>query len=453
MFRMQHTHRLYATILFLCIATPFVSTATDDTTPREQDFVLTAYYSPKPNQCCYVTGSEQSDKDLNGNGTNGADGTKVYPGMIAAPPSYAFGTRIVLPGLGIGTVHDRGGAIQEQGKVHRLDVWVGSGEEGLARALAFGVKHVRGTIYPVGSKQPAEKLALETLPAPLTSLSPYMSVGLLDVKARFGESGLGIRLLQTALKNGGSFDHAITGTFGEVTKTALAAFISRMKLTEPTDQLTEKTAAYLQATADTASRVLPFGLIDAKSSSTDIQSAKRLLRGMDLYKGRTDGVYSDDLKKAITAFQIQKKLIADANETGAGRIGPKTHAALEQEWKLVVVARQAQNVLFIHSVQMALEKKGMIPQSKMKVGSNGADVKRLQSFLASKGFFPKDKINGNFGEVTKASLLAYQKARGLVKNDKDTGAGTVGPFTLQTMKTELVATATKRVKEHGWDAL
>ena len=79
--------------------------------PYERDFVITAYYSPLPGQCCYVKGGEIADKILNGNGTHGADGTAVHPGMIAAPKSYAFGTRIQLPGIGIGTVNDRGGAI------------------------------------------------------------------------------------------------------------------------------------------------------------------------------------------------------------------------------------------------------------------------------------------------------------------------------------------------------
>lgn len=33
--------------------------------------------------------------------------------MIAAPKSYDFGTQIFFPGLGVGSVQDRGGAIVE----------------------------------------------------------------------------------------------------------------------------------------------------------------------------------------------------------------------------------------------------------------------------------------------------------------------------------------------------
>src|SRR3989338_11176543 len=116
---------------------------------EEREFVITAYYSPLPDQCCYVRGTYAADTLLNGKGIAGADGTAVYPGMIAAPKSYVFGTRVELPGIGVGTVHDRGGAINvlESGS-HRLDLWMGYGEEGLARALAFGVQRLKGTVYP-----------------------------------------------------------------------------------------------------------------------------------------------------------------------------------------------------------------------------------------------------------------------------------------------------------------
>ena len=83
-----------------------------------------------------MRGTYAADTLLNGKGIAGADGTGVYLGMAAAPQSYEFGTRIVFPGIGTVTVHDRGGAITElETGAHRLDLWMGYGEEGLARAL------------------------------------------------------------------------------------------------------------------------------------------------------------------------------------------------------------------------------------------------------------------------------------------------------------------------------
>ena len=66
--------------------------------------------------------------------------------MIAAPAAYAFGTRIYIPGRGIGQIEDRGGAIvtAEEGDTpyDRLDIWAGEGEEGLEAALRFGVRYI-----------------------------------------------------------------------------------------------------------------------------------------------------------------------------------------------------------------------------------------------------------------------------------------------------------------------
>jgi len=81
---------------------------------------------------------------LNGDGTHGASGKPVFNGMIAAPASYPFGTRIFIPGRGIGQIEDRGGAIVQAGErdeqYDRLDVWAGEGQQGLSDAILFGVR-------------------------------------------------------------------------------------------------------------------------------------------------------------------------------------------------------------------------------------------------------------------------------------------------------------------------
>ena len=114
--------------------------------PYQQTFIVTAYYSPLPGQSFYVTGSLAGDKRLNGNGTNGADGTPVYPGMIAAPSTYAFGTGVNCPGYIDGEIHDRGGAIVKAGvrsNAHdRLDFWAGHGEEALKTMVENDVRRL-----------------------------------------------------------------------------------------------------------------------------------------------------------------------------------------------------------------------------------------------------------------------------------------------------------------------
>jgi hypothetical protein len=136
-------------------ATDSLSLASEITEPRTQTFVVTAYYSPLPGQKRYFLGSYEDDIKLNGRGVHGASWEKVFPGMIAAPRSYQFGQYIDLGNAGVWKVSDRGGAIVSgSGKsADRLDIWMGYGDAGLTRAMAWGRKTVTGTVYPVGTKR------------------------------------------------------------------------------------------------------------------------------------------------------------------------------------------------------------------------------------------------------------------------------------------------------------
>lgn len=70
-----------------------------------------------------------------------ADGTKAKHGTLAADTRYyPFGTRMYIPGYGMGTVHDRGGAIKGR---TRLDLFFNSHQE----ALNWGRKKVKVTVY------------------------------------------------------------------------------------------------------------------------------------------------------------------------------------------------------------------------------------------------------------------------------------------------------------------
>lgn len=423
--------------------------------PYEQEFTLTAYYSPLPDQCCYVKGSYEADKILNGDGTHGADGTPVYPGMIAAPPSYAFGTRIELPGLGTLTVHDRGGAIQEWDDSHRLDVWVGQGEEGLARALEFGVQHIRGMVYPNGTDQPTESFAMESLPSPEDRLKPYLvaDAGLLDIAPAYGEHGLSVRMLQEHLRDVGYFDHEITDFYGDVTRDALAAFIADMQMNESADSLSQKTAAYIVAAHELRNAPSPIAFVDAASSASDIMKAQRTLRFMGYYRGRTDGAYSSVLFNAILAYQRDQQLVGDAQSPGAGRIGPLTKNALDTMVLRRRATDRAQKILVFVEVRDKLEGQGALLASTMQVGANGKNVRLLQEFLASQGFFPAEEINGNFGPLTEEAVASYQIARELLPSRTSSGIGTIGPVTLHTIRQEQVKHALLLVRAEGWSIL
>lgn len=449
--------RIRALVTLLAFIAPTNVAGIDPMAPYEQEFVLTAYYSPLPGQCCYVRGGYEADKILNGEGHTAADGTKVYPGMLAAPPSYAFGTRIALPGLGTMTVHDRGGAIQVLGTdAHRLDVWAGYGEEGLARALSFGVQHIRGTVYPLGSRQPQNDFDLARLQAPMERLSPFgvQTENLLALSPKLGDRNLSAAILQEHLKSAGYFDRAASGYFGPETENALKQFLADFDLHEPSDRLTERTAAFLLAATRRSDAELPItGVVEKGSSEDAVAQAQRILRFLGYYEGRTDGDYSLALHGAILRFQQEKGLVGTAIDTGAGRIGPLTKRALKAEWNRRLVAVRADKYLTVYAVEKQLMDRGETLDMFLAEGHTGPRVRLLQYLLSERGYFPAEKINGNFGALTRSAVLDYQVASGIVGSASDDGAGSVGPETLQALRREELAKAYRIVRAEGWKAL
>ncbi len=440
-------------LAFLC--TPLTAVAGDAS--YEQHFTITAYYSPLPDQCCYVKGSFEADKILNGNGTHGADGTPVYPGMLAAPKSYAFGTVVDLPGIGTLTVHDRGGAIVEGSDTHRLDIWMGSGEEGLARALAFGVRRVVGTVHPPGSAQPKEGIDLTAFAAPLASLktfavSPDAAVAS-PARAAYGETNESVTALQQSLKDAGYFAEKPTGFFGDKTKASLLAFEADMGITGSGTHLSDVTSVYLQATIEVKKREPTLGLINKESSRSDILNAQRLLRGLGYYRGRTSGAYDGNLFDAILALQKEYKLVGDASSPGAGRIGPLTRGVIVSLWRKSRIDALATKMIELNQVKRLLADRGLLLDTFVAKGESGDAVRVLQTFLASAGYFPYEKINGNFGEMTEEAVTKYQLAQNIIASPSAQGAGNVGPSTLQAIRDDQVARGYGIVRSHGWSAL
>lgn len=439
-----------ATSMFGSIISPVYA---DDAVHR-QTFIVTAYYSPIPKQCCYFRGNYEDEVAFNGNGVSGADGTAVYPGMIAGPDTYAFGTRIDLPGLGIGTVHDRGSRIVEWGEdVHRIDLWMGYGEEGLARAMAWGTRKVVGTVYPLGIEaMPAEHWSFDSFdsdPAVLATLPKSDPVDVIS-SAKFGDHTYGVRSLQTVLKDQGYFTADINGQFGPATQDALRRFQSDFGLAGQGQQSNVPTAAAIVAAMEIKNRNLPDlarGLA-LGSSGDDVRQLQKLLRYLGYYRGRTDGVFDNDVRDSVTHLQLDRGIVSQATAQGAGSIGPATRAAILKAWKVAAV--QVKSKAMVTKIAVAdTVKSEQLPAKLLSAGDHGSDVRRLQAFLVKAGYLKSRDVNANFGSRTRAALLSYQIDRKIVASRKAKGAGIFGPSTRLTVSKDLTAMRWNEVRANG----
>jgi len=107
----------------------------------------------------------------------------------------------------------------------------------------------------------------------------------------------------------------------------------------------------------------------------------------------------------------------------------------------------------MNQVKRLLADRGLLLDTFVAKGESGDAVRTLQAFLATRGYFPQDKINGNFGALTEAAVTNYQMAENIVTSATAQGAGNVGPSTLQAIREAQVEHGYKIVRSQGWNAL
>lgn len=271
-------------------------------------FRISAYYSPLPCQEKYATGSYEADIRLNGRGTNGADGTEVYPGMIAAPKTFAFGTKLYIPGFGTGTVHDRGGAIVSSngttGSYDRLDIWMGFGDEGLQRALNFGKRNLEVTVYGVDP-----------------SIADNVTI-----------PGF------TWDEKHATCDGTMSISNPKVEAPVLISSVSAPKVSENTFGVVKDDLFYQ-------------GLMKGDTNA-DVSRLQRELNNLNFYKGKITGNFDDLTAHALFKFQQSQGIVAVSTDVGAGYFGPTTRSRLNEIISLrnqnnILIASKNQNLVAI----------------------------------------------------------------------------------------------------------
>ncbi len=363
-------------------------------------FTISAYYSPLPCQSKYATGSYEGDIRLNGSGVRGADGTPVYPGMIAAPKSYAFGTKMDIPGVGLVAVHDRGGAIKSYSGVNgvydRLDIWMGYGDKGLERALKWGKRNVEVVVY--GQNDSLKEQI--TLPG-------YSESEKVPNQCVYEEPN----------------------SFAEIT------FDTEPKVVRVEEEKSEFFA-----------KDLKFG-----DSGPAVRQLQEELTSVNLYRGPLTGYYGELTEHAVFKFQQTQSLVLEKGSPYAGVFGPKTRDRLNEivsariytgrilaeasETKTIVVEKVEEDIQEYEEKESIIAAGNDLLAVELNFGDTGQEVKLLQEFLKDEGYFSGFLITDYFGPITKASVLKFQIEQGIVDNKDDQGAGRVGPATLQAINT------------------
>lgn len=332
----------YWVLSWILVCIPLLGNAQEEVSGENRMFSLTGYYSPLLNQGFFLTGSYESEIRLNGRGVAGADGTPVYPGMIAAPQSYPFGTVVCLPDYGCGKVHDRGGAIVEQGgrsiaKHDRLDLWMGYGLDGLQRALALGLAHREGVMY-----EPGSDVNISVNFAASQSL-----YNLIDAPERkffnqnltWKDKGDKVFELQELLRDLDYLAEPPNSNYGLNTERAVLAFQLDHFVIDTKDQL--GAGRFGPKTRQKLSDVLWHNVVQEQITelwnsfefedeinhgerSSEVSRLQRFLVEQEYLAVQPTGFFGPKTKAALVDFQIKEAIVHSLEQNGAGNFGPKT---------------------------------------------------------------------------------------------------------------------------------
>ncbi|MFA7278185.1 MAG: peptidoglycan-binding protein [Candidatus Gracilibacteria bacterium] len=408
-------------------------------------FETTAYYSPLPNQQKYVTGSYASDIRLNGRGTNGADGTPVYPGMVAAPSVYPFGTKMRIPGIGTVAVHDRGGAIvASQDSTHhdRLDIWMGFGDKGLSRALTWGRRTVSIELLGINPSieeeitlsnyDPSERVpnqnpnpnppSTNNTPSTTNKAVVKTSPVVIAPPALFEEdiwylsSGASVVKLQRVLQALGYYKGVIDGFYGDDVRDAVFAFQKDHSLFGQREELgaghtgPQTRIALEKAFTDRRKTLIPTKSFGRGSHGEDVLKLQQVLKSLG-YDVPLTGVFDEKTESALFQFQKDQSIVLRETDLGAGYFGQKTLSALEKKYVASLTSQQAAVVIDVPSYLV----------QDLAPNSSGESVRQLQQELMRLNYV-RVQPTGFYGPATAHAVFKFKQAQGIVASEQDDSA-------------------------------
>lgn len=346
-------------------------------------FIVTAYYSPQPDQNFYLRGNYEDEVVLNGEGKRWASGKWVYPWMLAAPKTYKFWTKIYLDWVWIWTVDDRWWAIVGSGSRwydwDRIDIWMWYWDEWLKRALTWWKRTVYWRIVSTNNEEVLPSIAMENF-----------KIWKIDFQS---------------LKN--------------------AQLVWKNNITS--NQISNK-------------YVVPYQ-IGEKSTIKSIKYFQTILNNLWYYSWSIDWIYSSKIDNAILDFQITNKIVLSSKDRGAWNYWPKTKEALNTKYlgflneEKIKIAKEKQvkdELAFIDSQVNTVIKSFGIP----KENEIWDHVRKLQKTLKYLGYF-EWKDTAIFWKITKESILKYQINNWLVTNASDPWAWMIWEKTLGKIQEDL----------------
>jgi hypothetical protein len=362
---------------------------------KQNYFIITAYYSPLPNQSHYIMWTYKKELRMNGKWIRWASGKKVFSWMLAAPSTYSFWTKIKLEWIGIWEVADRWGAIVKAWvrsfKYDRIDIWMWHWEEGLQRAMHWWTRIIKWNII---NKYNKVNLNLSKLPAP--KWTKYHAIKNPDFVKEWSVQN---KVYLNKKEN---------------------------KINSP----------IIPSQKGDENKLFNWPI----KNSTWVKELQKKLQEINLYSWKINWEYSS-IRKIILDFQLKNNVISKNTDIWAGNFWPKTRKTLKEKYNLFIKKKEKEK---LKKIELEKKEKLAIINATNKINSIwkikfwdiSNDVRMCQKALNEIWYF-KYKDTAIFWEKTKQSIINYQLDRKLISSKNIYWAGIFWPKTRKSLIKDL----------------
>lgn len=451
-------------------------------------YLVSAYYSPEPGQDFYLHGTYEDEVRINGEGIHTASGEKVRIGAIAAPSTISFGSRLsidqelTIQGQKVqfsftGTVLDRGGAITTASHLPRLDIYMGSGQEGLCRAINFWVQTVYANFNDVGTSDTSsfgmissDCVNPNSVFVTPTTFDPFKSVlssqtssdDIKTIQRLFQRVGIENDIngvYDTDFKNTvfdfqiqydilDSWDDDGAGNYWPITRATLKSVLEGNIPVSENISPVSNTSEWVIVDEDESEEVDNVASIYTWWDNENIRELQRMLKDMGYFSFDVDGLYNKRLTDAIYLFQKDRGIVSSPDDIGAGYYGPVTRSTLAEAyiaWEInrdqraeleadLISAREYRDSLLHEKKVWFVSMLDVIPM--LQEGQVHPEIRTLQILLKDLGYLDH-KDTAIFGPLTKDALAHYQLDLGMIDSLNSPYAGMLGNRTKSAIASDL----------------
>ncbi len=335
---------LFLIVLLLWLFNFQNTQAWSSTSGKNTYFIVTAYYSPLPNQKRYTTWSYLWDKRLNWEWHTTASGKPVFTWILAAPRKYPFGTKIYFEWFWVWVVEDRWWAIVKAGvrwyEHDRIDIWVWYWDEWLTRALQWWKRTIKGRVV-----SPNQEVNLKFSENILSGLSNII----VNPKNYKKED---VKKLQQNFQNLGLYSWEIDWKYSSIKKDLINFQVSNRVIRSRNDKsawwfwprtyttllrkfgtkdvLVKQSGFKIFETSPKVQIILSFWEIKLNwenSKVSEVKKVQELFKKLWLYSGKIDWNFQS-IRRNLLDFQKKVWIIRNDNSWWAGFFWARTKAEL-----------------------------------------------------------------------------------------------------------------------------